>query len=99
MSIVKDPSMTNLIATLALSDREWRIVDDWEADLCAIGITSEAANGKLVYICTFGKEPGTFDYDCDIPTGTSDPSGFQTVASGKDANLNTLESVLETWLR
>lgn len=98
MRIVKDISVKNLLSKLDLSGKGWKIIDHWDADLCAVGITSECAQGKLVYISTFGKATGTYDYECEYTTGTPDLAGFRTVASGKDVSLITLESVLERWL-
>ena len=38
MKLVKDRRILDLVSRLGLEKRGWVIADDWEADLCAIGI-------------------------------------------------------------
>jgi len=94
MSMTKDSSINVLLSKLSLPDRGWQIVDHWEADLFAVDIGSERTEGKLVYISTYDKKPGKYDFECEISKGAD----YETVKSGKDVDFTVIESVLADWL-
>ena len=52
---------------------------------------------RLVYISTFNKEPGSFDYECEIQNAKA-ALGYETVRSGVDVSFSVLESVLMSHL-
>lgn len=62
----KDPSLTQLLASLLLERRGWVIEDAWDADRCATGIRSSRSKARLVYVSTFDKKPGQYDYVCEV---------------------------------
>lgn len=97
MTLAKDRSIRQLVSLLDLGQRGWTLVDHWEADLCAVGIASDAEPRRLVYVSTYAKAPGTYDYECEVPNGAQ-PTEYQTVASGEDASLVELVAVLERHL-
>ena len=67
----KDQSIMDLLAALALPELGWTVVapDPWEADLVAIGIGRIDQPRRLVYVSTFKRAPGRFDYECETPIG------------------------------
>jgi hypothetical protein len=66
--INKDQSINNLLNKLRSIPIlcELEIVDNWEADLCAIGLKR---NDKMVYVSTFNyvdQIPILYDYDLEL---------------------------------
>ena len=88
MNLRKDQALLEMLSRANLQARGWETVDYWDADLCAIGIRSQQCPGRLVYVSTFNKSPGLFDYECEGPGREGNP--YTTVKSGKDASLDEL---------
>lgn len=88
----KDESITKLLARINLAERGWAIVDHWEADECAIGV-GRPGTGRLVYISTFKKEDGLYDYECEAPSSGPDVP-FRTVSRATNASVVELLEVL-----
>jgi hypothetical protein len=65
VNISKDDSIVTLLERLDLQRRGWTIRDHWDADLCAIGVSSKPYPHRLVYVSTYGKAIGKFDYECE----------------------------------
>ena len=97
MNFTKDESILKLLAILELDQRDWSIVDYWEADLCAIGIASNQKLGRLVYISTFNKKPGQYDYECEV-LRELDAESYETVRSGTNVDINELLAIMEKHL-
>jgi hypothetical protein len=97
MSLAKDQSILDVLARLALPSRDWTTVDNWDADLCAIGIASKQHPRRLVYISTYGRERGRYDYQCEEPTGR-EPEDYATVNRGENVEFSTLVEVIEKHL-
>ena len=97
MTIQKDTTIRDLMATLGLASRGWRIVDHWEADLQAVGVASERDLRRLIYISTFSRASGRYDYECETPEGPSEQD-YLTTASGKDVDYETLLGAMEAHL-
>lgn len=72
-------------------------MDHWECDLCAIGIAAAGEPQRLVYVSTYGKAPGSFDYECELLDET-DEQLSRTVATGVDVDFSELLEALETHL-
>ena len=86
----KSPS---ILAVLALLERELgpgalRIVDHWDADLCAIGVTG-ADPARRVYLSTWNRDAGRFFYDCETDTADGDLP-FVVVDHGEDVDFAAL---------
>lgn len=58
--------MHRLVESLGLETRGWEILDHWDADSCAIGMTSSRSKGRLVYVSTFDKGTERFDDACEL---------------------------------
>lgn len=97
MSTLKDQSILDLLEKLAFSSRGWITVDNWEADLCAIGIASKERPRHLVYVSTYDKAPYTYDYECEDPAGSA-LDDYRTVDKGKNVDFQTLKEIIEKHL-
>ncbi len=91
--IDKDPTITNLLSALDLSERGWQIVDHWGGDTCAVGIARTSEPRRLVYVSTFSNAPGRYDYECEVPSGPED-SDFETVERGESVTYDRLLDAL-----
>ncbi len=91
---VKQSSVRRLLGALGLEARGWEAIDHWEADECAIGIAPKATPRLLVYVSTFGKAEGMYDYECEVPSG---PAGvdYVTADRGEDVTLEQLLTAME----
>ncbi|WP_143195358.1 hypothetical protein [Archangium sp. Cb G35] len=93
----KDESIVELLARLSMDERGWVIEDHWNADLMAVGIAHPSDRRRLVYVSTFGKENGRYDYACEVPTGP-EPADFATSDSGEDVEYRALLAAIERHL-
>jgi hypothetical protein len=52
----------------------FEIVEQWDTDLCVVGIAGHDRPARLVYVSTCEKEPGRFDVALEraAPEGSSD---------------------------
>jgi hypothetical protein len=93
----KDKSIWMLLGDLArrLDSQGYQVVDDWGADLHAIGVAAPGNPEHLVYVCTFGQPPGTVVYECETP-GTDVP--FVTTGSGNAVGVDELASIIQRHL-
>jgi len=97
MSIEKDRSILDLLSRLSPERNDWIVVDHWEADLCAIGLTSPSAPDRLVYVSTHNKSDGRYDYECEEGRGST-PENHATGDAGQNVDLPTLIAVLQRHL-
>ncbi len=97
MDLAKDPSILGLLDRLDLRAHGWVVVDNWDADECAIGIAREEWPRRLVYISTFDMGPDRYAYDCEEPTGP-DLTDYVVVNRGVVAGLQALKSVIRQHL-
>ncbi|MFY0530539.1 hypothetical protein ACN28I_47690 [Archangium gephyra] len=95
--IQKDKRILALLARLPMNERGWVIVDHWDADLMAVGIAHPSDVRRLVYVSTFKKENGRYDYECEVPTGAG-PDHFTTSDRGEDVEEGALLAALERHL-
>jgi hypothetical protein len=93
----KDYSINSLLKSLDLDKRGWIIVDYWEDDRCAIGISAIKEPRHLVYICTFGKDENRYDYECETPVGPK-LTDYKTVDAGENVGYAELLKVMEKHL-
>ena len=64
----KDSEITDLLQWLRqkLGD-SFIVVDHWEGDLCAIGLSSPNDPSQLVYVLTFERPPGRYAVELESP--------------------------------
>jgi hypothetical protein len=91
--MVKGQEIVALLSTIDIQQRGWMIVDHWEGDLCAIGIARISEPRRLVYVSTFNKNSGRYDYECEAPSGPNDPD-YVEVDRGQDVTLDELLDAL-----
>lgn len=96
MSRTKDDTILWLIERLPLKKHNWLIRDHWVGDLCAIGITNHKDEGRLVYVSTFNKTRGRFDFECEESRHAGQRPAV--VARGDDVDFPTLLSALISYL-
>lgn len=72
-ALIKDASIHQVLRALSetLGGDSFAIADHWDGDLCAIGVGAKSDHRRLVYICTYEKDEGRFDYECEYPPGES----------------------------
>ncbi len=97
MTLKKDQDIINLLDRLQISSRGWRVEDHWEADLCAIGIAKEESPRLLVYVSTYDRTSGRYDYQCETPADSGTDS-YITKASGENVSYKKLLRVMEDHL-
>ena len=95
--MAKDASISQLLSALKLDERGWTVVDHWEADAFAIGIGVATEPRRLVYVSTFKKQAGRYDYECELPTGQEEAE-YDAVDRGQDVTYEQLSSVLRQHL-
>ena len=75
------PSLKNkdesIVALIKLIEARYgweliKVVDHWEADMCAIGIASTTDIDALVYISTFEKREDEYYFELEIQNSKSD---------------------------
>ena len=93
----KHRSIADLVKRLRLAERRWSIVDNWDADLCAIGIARADRPRRLIYVSTWKQRRGRFWYECETPKGR-DPTDYKVVARGEDVDFATLMRAMEQHL-
>ena len=98
MIINKDESINCLLKNINLKEHGWKVVDHWDGDQCAIGIANTKKPRYLVYISTFGKDKGRYDYECETPTG-SEPTEYITSEKGEDVNFDEILIALQKHLK
>ena len=97
MMINKDQSIIDLLARLKIEERGWFIRDDWEADLCAIGISSHTQPSRLVYVSTFDKLVDDYDYEFEqLRSGSGDD--YDCVSEQQDVGFEALACKMEVFL-
>lgn len=89
MSLCKDDSILDLLAKLNLQERRWFVKDHWDADLCAVGICSDMTPNHLVYISTFEREAGRYDFQCEVFDQFS-PGQHVIVDRGENVDFDSL---------
>lgn len=68
-SLEKDEAIKHLVGEIRRRFPRVAPVDHWEADLHAIGLVSESAPGRLLYVNSFNQPPGTFTVVCETDVG------------------------------
>lgn len=97
MTPSKAPSILKLIEMLQLDKHGWIIVDHWEADLCAVGIAANKNPRRLVYISSYNKPDGIFDYECETPLA-GDNEEYEVEQEGQDVPFAEIMDVLKRHL-
>jgi len=76
----KDATITELLAWLReRAGNAFSVIDHWESDACAVGVSALDDPSQLVYISTYGRAAGFYTVQLETapPRGSDQP--FQTV--------------------
>ena len=93
MNLTKDESIIKLLDELRPTECGWEIVDHWDADLCAIGLSSNRNPERLVYVSTYQIDVGHFDFECEV-RNEKNPLGYDVIRSGQNVDYATLKREL-----
>ena len=93
----KDTSVWLLLGELAhrIDSQSYQVVDNWEADLYAVGVAALNNPDHLVYVCTFEQPQGTVVYECE--TSSTDTPYIAT--SGTAGSVDELASIIQQHLK
>ncbi len=97
MTSDKDPTIIDLLERLRLQARGWFIRDYWEADLCAIGISSRKQPTRLVYVSTFNKSANNYDYEFE-QLSSSTSVDYDSVIDEQSVGFEDLVCRMEAFL-
>jgi hypothetical protein len=97
MGFTKDESILDLLSTLQMAERSWEVVDHWEGDRCAIGIGRKDHSQRLVYISTYDKGLGRYDFECEVQHGDA-PDSYSVVEHGGDVGYDALLDAIKKHL-
>lgn len=97
MKLDKCQELSSFLELIDLSERDWKVVDYWESDFCAVGLSRQGEPKRLVYISTFNRASGRYSFECEVLTGP-DPTDYSVVDSSEDAGFDELLEALEQHL-
>ena len=86
-NLEKLPELLQLLDRLELEARGWSIVDEWEVDLAAVGVSSAKHPDRIFYISVFGQPPGRLYHTRDLRT---DDNHLHTLSDGHITVLELL---------
>jgi len=95
--VKKDRRIRALVARLDLDRRGWIVADEWEHDLCAIGIGVKENPRHLVYVAMYQDKLDRYFYSCETPTGP-DPTDYKVVDEAEPVSFDTLLAAMERHL-
>lgn len=95
--LTKDASIWRLLSELVdqLDAHEFQVIDHWDADLYAIGLSRADQPERLVYISTYRKSPGHYSYECETPHPDEE---YKVTERADDVNLEQLVKVIRQHL-
>ncbi len=96
----KDDSIHRFLSRLGseLGSDKYKLVDHWEADLCAIGIASIQDLRRLVYVCTYGQPAECFYFECEIADQDGGGSDYKVEKTGEGVEFLELLLVIKKHL-
>ena len=83
MNTEKDQTIKALLRLVDLEARGWEVVDYWDADLHAIGVHRKNSLERIVYVSTFGQEPGRYYCECEISSPADPENHFSILRRDK----------------
>ena len=93
-SAPKEDSINQLLAQLyaRLGSDSFEVVDHWDADLCAVGITKPGVPLPLVYMSTYNMAPGRYFVTLDVSPAPGTDLPYQTTLELRDVSFEELVS-------
>ena len=98
--LIKDSSILKLVKRLGLEERSWATCNNWDGDLCAIGIVSSSQSRRM-YISTWRQKDKRYYYECELlhPAIESElEHEVEVIDRGDNATFSELLAVMERHL-
>jgi hypothetical protein len=97
--LIKDKSIQKVVKHLSdkFGAENFRIKDNWEMDLCAIGLTDKSEK-YMLYILTYKKRVNHYFISLENSSSSSDHA-YDSVGEFDDLDLNELERHFTSHLR
>jgi len=97
---MKDSSITQVVERLReqFGPQAIQVCDNWQADLCAVGIVSTNSCDRLVYISTFDKSPGRYDVSLELPPAAGSDLPYSPGGDWRNIDFDTLAVLIRTHL-
>jgi hypothetical protein len=97
--VEKDSSIID--ALTALTERfgeALEVADHWEGDLMAVGVAVPKRPDRLVYFCTYQREPGRYyvDLESAAPVGSQLP--YEQGETFEDVDFDSLATIISRHL-
>lgn len=99
-SLAKADNVRWVLAALAgrFGHDSFQIIDDWEADLCAVGIARPDDPNKVAYISTYGLPEGQYACHIDIWPSEGSDGGYKNIAQLERVGFATLVTAITEYL-
>ena len=81
-----------------LGSAAFAVVDHWDADHCAIGLAHPSNHQILVYVSTFHKETGQYDYELELPP-VSEVELYSCAGRAESSTYEELLGVIRSHLK
>ncbi len=96
----KDKSIRGVLKRLRshIGDEAFHVVDNWDADLFAVGIAKTSDHGTLAYISTWKKEPGKYFVELESPPQEGDDLPYRVAASYESVTFGELLDIVSRHL-
>ena len=101
--LTKDSSILKLLERIGLEKRSWATCnnwDNWDGDLCAIGIVSSSQSRRM-YISTWRQKDKRYYYECELlhpAKETEQEHEVEVIDKGDNATFPELLAVMERHL-
>ena len=73
----------------------YQVIDNWDADLYAVGVAAVHDPAQLVYICTFAQPLGRYTYECEV---AAQDGSYVTTERGSARNLEEMAAIVQRHL-
>lgn len=100
-TLTKDATVLQLIERLTehLGPGTFDIVDHWESDLSAIGITRPSKPGHLVYISTFGHHGDSYFVSLELPPAHGSDLPYEPAGEQQTKSFDELLTLIQKHLK
>lgn len=93
----KHASVHALLRQLPVAENNWKIVDFWDADTLAIGISTSGVDDRLVYISISSTQSDLYYFECEVANDYTNDE-YSVMSSGENITYEELMEVLTTHL-
>ena len=96
VDLKKDVSILRMLERFRSSfgANAFHVVDNWDADLYAVGIANPQNHGRLVYISTFEKAPDEYFVELESDSGQAEDAYYRVVGRYESVPWNELVAIV-----